>query len=174
MEFPSVGVNQIHLCASVSGSMGATILQGRQLARRRAWEPGKGDGRVHGDLTDRQSAALARTPGLLWLKPRTLAWDVAWCQPEREKGCGSLPGCPSWEGGSASSLPKGPEAGAAHPVWRGELLLGSSRLQPRGNAGLEKPPSQQPGLRFASFLSWPGCTARGILLPRPGNRTRAP
>lgn len=127
MEFPSVGVNQIHLCASVSGSMGATILQGRQLARRRAWEPGKGDGRVHGDLTDRQSAALARTPGLLWLKPRTLAWDVAWCQPEREKGCGSLPGCPSWEGGSASSLPKGPEAGAPGGMKHAEISAWDSK-----------------------------------------------
>lgn len=29
---------------------------------------------------------------LLWLKTRTLACDMARCQPEREKKCGDLPG----------------------------------------------------------------------------------
>ena len=43
--------NQMPPGASVSGSMRATALRGRQLAKRRAWKPGEGDGRVAGDLS---------------------------------------------------------------------------------------------------------------------------
>lgn len=96
------------LCASVSGSMGATILQRRQLARRR--DLGARGKAMGGCTVTSQTGRVQPLPELR--APVAKA-------PHIGMGCGLVParagermwqssGMPILGGGSASSLPKGP------------------------------------------------------------------